>query len=398
MRLLLLTNVYPNPAQPTRGTFNFEMAKAFRRAGHEVEVVAPVPWTEEWQFTRAGRHLGSDRRASEGGVPAHYPRYYFTPKVLRPWYGQFLWQSIKGTVLPLVRASRPDAVLAYWAHPDGFAGMQAARSAGCPLAVVVGGSDVLVLCRNPARRRCVTEVLQAADVVLAVSEDLRAKITELGVPAEKVHLGYCGVDAAQFCPGDRAEARGRLGLPLQGRLLLCVAALVPVKGHIHLLDACGLLRRQGEEFQLMLVGRGPLEGELRRKCAALGIEDTVRFVGPVPHDDLPDWYRAADLTVLPSLSEGVPNVLLESMACGVPFVASRVGGIPEIATEPLDRLVPSGDAAALAGAISAALTSPAEGIERKFRPGSWTQAAEHAAALLQQAGTSRKRNNGRCNP
>jgi glycosyltransferase involved in cell wall biosynthesis len=107
----------------------------------------------------------------------------------------------------------------------------------------------------------------------------------------------------------------------------------------------------------------------------------VTFAGYVPHADLPDWYRAANLTVLPSRSEGVPNVLLESIACGTPFVASRVGGIPEVADPLVDRLVAPNDRDALADAIVHSLTSPSR-ITRRTMPVSTVNSAEHLLALL----------------
>jgi glycosyltransferase involved in cell wall biosynthesis len=106
----------------------------------------------------------------------------------------------------------------------------------------------------------------------------------------------------------------------------------------------------------------------------------MHVVGPVDHAQLPDWYRAADLTVLPSHSEGIPNVLLESLACGTPFVATSVGGVPEIAREPSE-LVPPGDPEALAAAIGRRLSSgraSGEGIA----PISWADTASSVAALV----------------
>jgi glycosyltransferase involved in cell wall biosynthesis len=124
-----------------------------------------------------------------------------------------------------------------------------------------------------------------------------------------------------------------------------------------------------------------LRSSLQAAAATLGLSDIVSFVGSRAHDQLPDWYRAADLTVLPSRSEGIPNVLRESLACGTPFVASRVGGIPEIATEPCLRLVPPGDAAALADAIAASLAARGESAPTTCST-SWTESAEALVRIL----------------
>jgi glycosyltransferase involved in cell wall biosynthesis len=109
----------------------------------------------------------------------------------------------------------------------------------------------------------------------------------------------------------------------------------------------------------------------------------VTFVGYVPHSDLADWYTAADLTVLPSHSEGVPNVLLESIASGTPFVATRVGGIAEIADPVLDRLVAPGDPAALADAIVDALSMPQPAERRALSTRTVADAATQMLEVLE---------------
>ena len=382
MRLLLITNVFPNPTQPTRGTFNLEMTRALQRLGHEIEVVSPVSWVDEWRGRRRGRRFDASRRAVWEGTPVSYPRYYYTPRVLRLCYGWFLWYSIRGMLLPLGERFQPDAVLAYWAHPDGYVGVRLARHLGVPCVAIVGGSDVLILCRQFARRRCIMNVFDAVGLVVPVSEDLKRGIERLGVDPGKVHVCWRGVDPEKFHPGDRREARRRLGLPPGRPLLLWLGNMVPVKGLETLIDAAAILKQRGIDFGLLLVGSGRLEAKLRRRCAARGLEEHVRFVGRVMHDALPDWYRAANLTVLPSWSEGIPNVLLESMASRVPFVASRVGGIPEIATEGIDLLVPPGDVTALADAIATQLSAGDRNGEHPRKLFTWTDAAHEMTRLM----------------
>jgi glycosyltransferase involved in cell wall biosynthesis len=382
MRLLLITNQFPNATQPMRGTFNLEMALALKRLGHTIEVVSPVSWVDEWRARRKGRRFPASRQAIYEGVPVCYPRYYYTPKLLRTRYGWFMWQSIRGTLLPLVATHPPDIVMSYWAHPDGHVGHQLARQIGKPCVVVTGGSDVLVLCKQNARRRSVLRVLNAVDMVVAVSADLKHKVEQLGVDPAKVHIGLRGVDTERFCPGDRAAARQRLALPADRPILLWVGEMLPVKGLETLIAACAILRNRNVDFLLQLVGKGPLRPSLESACFAQGLQEHVRFVGPVRHDALPDWYRAADLMVLPSRSEGTPNVLLESIACGTPFVASGVGGIPEIAAEGVDRVVPPGDTAALADAIEQQLATPGPFPRRGFTPCTWTAAGEQLVSLM----------------
>lgn len=360
MHILFISNVFPNPYQPTKGVFNREMVRALAR-DHTIDVVAPISWVDEWHGGRRAqsRFLGADRRDRvQDGVEVSYPRYYYPPKVLRQRYGWFFWRSVRREVRRLVDARRPQAVLGYWVHPDGEAVIRTARQIGVPAIVMTGGSDVLLLAREPARRRRMQHVLHNADAVVAVSRDLATHLVELGVHSEKVTLMSRGVDCERFSPGDRAMARQRLGLPVNGRMLLWVGRMVPVKGIDVLIESCRLLHGRRADFRLDLVGDGPLRPTIESAIAAAGLGAVVSVVGSVAHDKLADWYRSADLTVLSSHSEGIPNVLRESLACGTPFVASRVGGVPELAGERTGWLVPPGDPAALADALDAALNRP----------------------------------------
>lgn len=382
MRLLLFTNVFPNPYQPTKGVFNLRLVQALA-AEHELRVISPVSWLDEWRARRRiGSRLSPERSERVEGFAIDYPRYYYPPKIGRSQYGWFLWRSVRDRILEALRTFRPEAVVGYWAHPDGEVAVRAARLAGVPAVVMVGGSDVLLLTRDPSRQRRIASVLRDADAVVTVSHDLKATLAKLGIPPEKVHVVYRGVSVERFHPGDRHEARRRLGLPADGRLLLWVGRMVPVKGLDVLIAAAALLRDRGLAFRLALVGDGPLRSSLEAEVAARGLAGLVSFVGNVGHDGLPDWYRAADLTVLPSRSEGVPNVLRESLACGTPFVASRVGGISEIAEWPELELVPPEDSAALAEGITRALTEDASEKPRP-RPTSWSESAQALVRVVQ---------------
>jgi glycosyltransferase involved in cell wall biosynthesis len=378
MRLLLLTNVFPSPVEPTKGVFNLGLARALARE-HRVRVLSPIPWVTEWQARSKGKVVpGPHRSTLLEGVEVHYPRYYYPPKVLRGQYGWFLWRSVRGTVRRLLEAEGIDAVCGYWAHPDGEVAVRVARSVGVPAVVMVGGTDVLLLTQQPGRRRRILDVLHAADAVVSVSQDIKAKLTGFGLPADRIHVVARGVDVERFHPGDRDQARRRLGIAGGRPVLLWVGRMVPVKALDVLLDACARLRERGVPFALHLVGDGPLRRPLEARAAALGLSDSVAFVGAVAHDRLPDWYRAADFMLLPSHSEGVPNVLRESLACGTPFVATRVGGIPELAEGAANRLVPPGDPAALADALAEAVAGP----RRPAPPSPSARWGESAEGLL----------------
>lgn len=359
MRLLFFANDFPSPWLPTKGTFNFELARSLA-SRHEVQVVAPIPWLDElYRGMAVDADIARTRSEIRDGLTIHYPRYYYTPKVLRSWYDWYMWHSVK-SVLKNLADFRPEAVIGYWPYPDGSVAVRFARQMAAASFVMAGGSGILIhALESEWRRRKIVDTLNAADGVLAVSADLRQKTIDLGVPADNVHLVYRGVDRDRFFPGDKDAARRRLGLTPAVPLFLWVGRMVPVKGLDVLLQAAASLKRRGRPFELVLAGDGFERRRFEAVAAALGLCDAARFVGPVLHHELSDWYRAADWTVLTSHSEGVPNVLLESHACGTPFIATRVGGVAEIAVEGVDRLVAPADHEGFAEQMFQALANTA---------------------------------------
>jgi glycosyltransferase involved in cell wall biosynthesis len=385
MRVLFLTPNFPNPSEPAKGMANYYTARSLAQGHHDVVVIAPIPWLK-----RRHRHTARavPRIRQFDGIEVHHPRYFYPPGMFRAAYGWFLWRSIRPAAMEILRRARPDVLFAGWIHPDGDSALRIAAIAGSPGIMWSGGSDVLVLPKDSARRRRIVSVLTRADAIACVSAHLKDAIVDLGVDGRKVQVVRNGIDAGAFRPGDRREARLRLKLPPDGRILLYVGWLVPVKGVDVLIDACATLFADGLGVHLCLVGDGPLRQSLRVRARTAGLEDRVTFAGAVPHDALADWYRAADLTVLPSYSEGVPNVLYESISCGTPFVASDVGGISEIADPGLDRLVPPGDARALARAIRECL-SASRGATRALMPDSWEEHALRLEAIFRRAVAAR---------
>lgn len=358
MRILVLTNLYPNPGDRNRAPFNRQQFRALA-ALHPVRVIAPIGWVEELAAWRHGAtRLASTRQVVNDGITVDHPRYWYPPRCLRPWHGHFYQASVRTVFRRAVDEFRPDIVLGSWAYPDGWSAVRLAHEASLPAVIKVHGCDLLWgLRHNTDRQSGTREALRAADAVVAVSSDLANEVVRFGVQPERVRVIYHGVDSTVFYPGPQTEARAKLELPPHERLLLFVGALVAVKGVDVLLTACARLRQAGQPFMCRILGDGPMRAALEKQARDLGIADQVCFLGSRPHHELGDWYRAANIFVLPSRSEGVPGVLLEAMACGIPFVASRVGGTSEVSHLGVGRLVPSDDPDALALGLAEQLTA-----------------------------------------
>jgi sugar transferase (PEP-CTERM/EpsH1 system associated) len=258
----------------------------------------------------------------------------------------------------LLRRLRPDIVHSRnWAT---FDAVLAARLARVP-AVVHGehGRDVsdpegLHARRNRIRRVCAPLV----DRFVTVSDDLRGwLVTRVGIPAGKVTRIHNGVDTARFAPADGLAERAGLGWAGNAEVIGTVGRLDPVKDQAGLVEAFARVAPAHPRAVLAIVGDGPCRAELERVVAAHGVGARVRLLAE--RSDVPEILRTMDVFVLPSIAEGISNTLLEAMATGLPLVATRVGGNPELVQDGVNgRLVPRRDRTALAGALAAYLDDP----------------------------------------
>jgi len=385
VRALLFSSYFPNPDNPVRGTFNLQQARALARLC-EVRAMAPVQWFPVRLWHGAGPTAVPYREEIEG-IPTWHPRYVLTPRILRDTYAAQMGAALLPH-LARVRQEYPfDVLLATWAFPEVVVGAVAAKLLNVPLIAKVHGSDINVQATFPARRRQIVWALRQAHRILAVSDALRKRMVELGVPAKKIMVHHNGVDQEKFQPRDRAEARRALGIEPGGRHVMFVGYLSESKAAHVLLEAVDLLRTRGElGFTTHFVGCGPLAEAMAQRASAMGLGDCVRFQGRRPHEEIPTWMAAADVFCLPSIREGCPNVILEAFASGRPVAATNVGGIPELASPENSILVPPSDAPALADALQQALAR--EWDPAKLRAGVANFTWETGARALYEAAQS----------
>ena len=354
LRVLAVNSLFPNHVQPYWGIFNAHALK-YLAALADVRVISPVKWFPGLAWTSdAERRLTQVPAAAEyHGIPVSYPRFFRTPGFGRRWHSWMYAASIRRHLINAVQEHKPDVLLASWTHPDGCAVQQLGARLGIPVVIKCLGSDVHQLLSEPARGAQVLDAFSRCARIVTVSEGLRTIIVGRGIPAEKVERVYNGVDRIIFHHVPRAEARAKLNLPPHGKILLCVANLLPIKGHSDLLHAFKIVRRNHKiDAQLVLVGEGPLRKSLTEEARTLGILEYVKFAGSCKHDQVPQWINASDAVCLASHNEGLPNVLVEALACGRPVVATKVGGIPELVSSPqYGRLVDAGDSLSMAQSI-----------------------------------------------
>ena len=363
MRALVISFLFPNRVHPGYGVFVLNRVRAVSRYCN-VAVIAPV----QKYLLIAGFLSRPDTRAvperdNLGGVNAWYPRFSVVPRFLKLLDGLTFWLAVQRALAMADGPGNPafDVIDIHWTYPDAVAGLALSRRSGRPYIVTLRGHEAFYDTEWSVRRWLVAHALRRADAVVALSDELAQKAIRLGVSPSRVHVIYNGVDTGRFSPAPENERRARVGMPVGQRIVLSVGRLTQAKGHHDVIRAVAALRTR-HDIALYIVGGVNPEQDygpaLRELVRDLGLEN-VHFVENVDHADLPDWYGAADLFCLATRREGCPNVVLESIACGTPVVASAVGSIPEIIEPGVNgTLVQALTPEAFASAIDSALVRP----------------------------------------
>jgi len=390
MKILLVTEMWP----PHSGTFVVEQIKSLAPF-ISIVVVVLVPSPPDWPRYRSRRSPLTEmpegpQKMPELGkqVAVYYLRYGTIPEL-----GKYLnsGRAYRVLIKFLQQHQSFDLIHAHFAYILGYAAVRAGRQLHIPVVVTAHGSDVNYYTRrtpnNWAAAWPTIWGLRHAAAVTVVCEDLRKKVLSLKVPAERTTIIPAGVRENIFFPrGEKTALRQQLKLSEKDATLLFVGNLIPVKGLKFLFQALAQVCQKRSHLKLIIIGGGELETALKKLAQTLGIEQNIVWAGRKPHAEIPLWMSAANLLVLPSLSEGYPMVVLESLACGTPVIASRVGGIPEILVSPdFGAMVPSRDSEALAHAILDAVGKNWDQTKlvAYARANSWTERAQKFLQVYQ---------------
>jgi glycosyltransferase involved in cell wall biosynthesis len=296
------------------------------------------------------------------GLHVARPRYPQLPKIGMSIGPLALFAAVLPALRRQIRESQDfDLIDAHYFYPDGVAAVLLGRALARPVVITARGSDLNVIAEYAVPRMWIRWAACRADGLVTVSSGLRRRLAALGVDPERVRVLRNGVDLALFRPVDRDAARRALGFTRP--TLLAVGNLVPLKRHRLMVEALTSL----PEADLVIVGYGPERASIEALARERRVADRVRLLGHVPQHRLPDIYGAADLLVLVSTSEGWPNVLLESMACGTPVVVSDMDGIADIVAAPeAGRILAETTPDRLAAAVRDVLAAPPARAATRF--------------------------------
>lgn len=311
-KIVYFTNLYPLPWEPTRAAYNANIVMSLREHT-EVDVLTPVPAPLWFKHVL----LKQPKVAGQQFFP-----FFFIPGTGRRTYALSMFLSILICVFPLVKLARAKKIIASWAFPEGTVAALCKTLFGAKVAIHCVGTDINHHFQHAARRRQMIWAFDKADRVITVSRDLADKIRQHVSARTQIDVVYNGVSFNAFNVSPPA--------PIANHNLLFIGNLIRTKGVFELIDAIALLKNKGIHVHLTLIGKGPEKSALQAQATALKIDDQVTFTGPVLHKDIPPYLCRSRALILPSHREGVPNVIMEALAAGVPPIATAVGGIPEI--------------------------------------------------------------------
>lgn len=385
MKLLTFSTLFPNEQRPNHGIF-VETRLRYLLASKKVEsrVVAPVPWFPS-SHPRFGTYAAYNQvPASEQrfGIDVLHPRYPVMPKVGMTVAPLLLANALKPAIRRIIDEGYDfDAIDAHYFYPDGVAAVMLGQHFRKPVVITARGTDINLIPQYRIPRRMIQWAASKAQGMITVCQALKDEMVGLGIDAARITPLRNGVNLELFVPGDRAALRQTLGFDCF--TLLSVGHLEERKAHDLAIKALPLM----PGVRLLIAGRGPERQKLEALAVELEVADRVRFLGVLSQEQLRTYYGAADALVLASSREGWANVLLESMACGTPVVASNVWGTPEVVAAPeAGVLMAERSATALADAVQALRNNyPSHEETRRYAEGfSWDDTTQGQIALFEK--------------
>ena len=309
-KIIIVTNLYPLPWQPTRATFNYQQFSELSK--HlEVYILIPVAFPDWFK----NRKVISKDNSRVMIVP-----YLYFPKMGRRFYSFLMYWSLWLMAGRWVQEIAPSKILGSWAYPDGVAAHKIAQKINADFYLKVHGSDINMHASYPSRAKQIVRVANNAKGILSVSSALASRMTEIGVDKSRIQVIYNGVNLEKFIPIENSADN-------ETPYILFIGNLIKDKGVLELLDSYEILYKKNINIELRFIGGGPMMSELKRRVKQKNLTKIVKFLGIVSHDELPKHIAKSNILALPSYREGVPNVILEAMSRGLIIIASDVGAV-----------------------------------------------------------------------
>lgn len=380
-RILIVTNLFPNPQEPIRGIFIANLVKELQKKCNLI-IVCPLPWFprfflfKKFEYYYKFALIPNKSHFNESQV--FYPKFFYIPgfTVIQPI---MIFFAIIPLLFRLKLNKSFDLINAHWIYPDGIAAALVKFILNVPLILTGHGCDINLYTSYMLRRPQIKMALRYADMVTVVSNAHKKKLAQI-VHQVHVKVIHNGVDFDVFRPRDKKDCRIKLNIDINKKIILFVGQLIEVKGISYLIEAANILVRGTKlSFEIKLIGEGSLRSLFESEVKKNKLCNGITFLGEKPTNEVALWFGACDVFCLPSIREGCPSVILESLASGRPVVASNVGGIPELVNAKNGRLFNRGDVKGLANFLNEVLNIQwnSNAIRNTIKEHSWENVADN---------------------
>jgi teichuronic acid biosynthesis glycosyltransferase TuaC len=331
VRILAISHLFPNHKEKRYGIFVARQLSELNRLGAEIFVIVPRVWCPAL-LRRFNRWKNQDHkcplRRFEGIETISVPYLRLPGNFYNRWSGLAAFRAMRNKALELHKSKKFDVIYATDFFPDGDAAVRLAQHLKIPAACLCIGVDVNITAHSSnIIHRHFERTAKALDGTLACGHSVSDEIKAVTGKNPLCVYGVLNLHEFSPVPG-KIPARKKLGLPPDKTIALYAGYLTKRKGVYELLEAIYRVQKKCPDILLVMCGAGPEETALRKLLHDKGMEHTVRMAGEVEPERMNKWMQASDLFVLASHTEGMPNVVMEAMACGLPIVATAVGGLP----------------------------------------------------------------------
>lgn len=325
--LLVISNSFPNRDNTfIGGVFVKEQIKYLRCYFDNVYVVSPVAYGME----RLRKTELYDYQFDN--VQVFFPKYINNP--IFWYYGKSLWVDLEARVImSLIKKEglHFDLIHAHFTWPSGAVAVKLKKSLGVPVVITEHTHETLYKALREENPYFIN-TWQECDAIIRVNQKDVPLICRCSIDSSKVYSIANGYDPDKYYPVDKEKARQSLDLPQDLKIVLNISRLYEEKGQKYLISAINDIVKDRNDIVCFIGGTGPLKDDLEQRIAFLYLREYIKLVGFIPDEQMNLWINSADIFVLPSLNEGNPTIMFEALGCGIPFVGTNVGGVPEIIT------------------------------------------------------------------
>jgi glycosyltransferase involved in cell wall biosynthesis len=363
MKILIITHSFPTKHNPIGSIFLLNQLKELKKFC-DIKIIFPYAYVPKLKFLKSYKYSDVSEYEKIEKLEVFHPKYLMLPRnsismrllnYILPLESVFSYMSSKKIAKKIVKDWNPDIIHLHGPLSESLIGKYLKKQFNKPSIVTVYGEDITKYAKIFPSNIMIKSTLNHSDVIIVQSKFMINEIKNIKITGKNFQVVPMGADSSIFKPENKTEIREKLKLPNDRKMLLFVGHLCERKGVKYLLQSVNNICKSNKNILCVIIGSGAKEEELIQLAKNLKISDKVLFLGNKRHEEVVHYINASDIVVLPSLNEGLPVILCESLMCGRPIVATSVAGTPELVTKDVGYLVKPKDVIDLTNKIELAL-------------------------------------------